>query len=316
MFAPTGDALLHDSSGGGEPLGTVLLEAATKTTSEALLVSPFVKASVLERLLSCVVASVAVTVVTRWRPDEIARGVSDLGIWEVLQNRVQGRLLLEPALHAKYYRFDEHAFIGSANLTASALGWKMPANVELLEVSRPLVAFEERLLRRAISATEDLRDVMADAASVIDIDGGLRHDVEAGLDEDARRTWIPKIRNPEDLYLAYSDRSVELGAASRNAARADLLALEVGRGLEREAFRVTVGALLLTMPYVARLDEFVEETRRFGEVRDWLAEELSLSRHEATITWQTLMRWLLYFLPSRYERTRPHYSEGFRRIGA
>jgi hypothetical protein len=68
---------------------------------------------------------------------------------------------------------------------------------------------------------------------------------------------------------------------------------------------------------VRAVDEFVALPRRFGEVRDMLAASLSTGGDapDATATWQTLMRWLLFFLPRRYKRTVPgHASEVFRRL--
>lgn len=309
--------MLPGSSGEAEPLGDLLLRVARQAESAVFLAAPFVKAAVVERLFAEVPGGVPVMLIMRWRPEEIANGVSDLEVWDLVRERGGAEMRLEPALHAKYYRFDQDALVGSANLTAAGLGWRLPSNIELLEPSSPLLGFEHELLRRSTVPTEDLRQVISDAADLIRVELAPTDIGEDGTQSDELRVaqpWLPDTRHPEDLYVAYRGDWRELTSATREAARCDLHALEVPPGLSRQAFEALVGTRLLTVRIIARLDSYLSESRRFGEVRDWLGNELSLSRDEASTLWQTLMRWLLYFHAARYERTRPHYSEGFRRV--
>lgn len=106
-------------------LGTQLEQLCAAGRRDILLVAPFVKAHTLERLLGQVAAEVAVRCVTRWRPEEIVAGVSDLEVWPLLRDRVQSSLWLHPDLHAKLYRADDTCLIGSANITDTALGWNI-----------------------------------------------------------------------------------------------------------------------------------------------------------------------------------------------
>ncbi len=104
------------------PLGEILLAAARQATDELLLVAPYIKLAALFKVLDVTPPSVKVRVVTRWRLDELAGGVSDIAIWPVLFARAQSELWLQPALHAKYYRADSRSLLGSANLTGAGLG--------------------------------------------------------------------------------------------------------------------------------------------------------------------------------------------------
>ncbi len=87
-------------------LGLRLTEFAGSTKSEIVLIAPFVKVDPLKRILGAVAADTAVTLVTRWRADEIAAGVSDVGVFEVIDS-IGGRVLLLNRLHAKYFRSDD-----------------------------------------------------------------------------------------------------------------------------------------------------------------------------------------------------------------
>ena len=298
---------------------------------DLVLIAPFMKARVLDQLLKDVSDEVRVRCVTRWKPDEIAAGVSDLGVFDVLSSRHRASLRLLPHLHAKYFRADGRCLIGSANLTASALGWISPCNVEILMEVAPtdprLQEFEHFALSEALIATAELRSLMEAAAeevlmcqreSALPISAIWRREAEDRTREAASNitmaTWLPAMRQPRDLYLAYAGRGDELSAASREAALRDLAVLDPTVGLPQEAFARVIAATLLQMPMLAEIDADVAKPRRFGAVRNLLASKTGQSRSQASDAWQTTIRWLLEFVPDRYGRTVPSHSEVFGRV--
>ncbi|NNJ13476.1 hypothetical protein EKD04_024430 [Chloroflexales bacterium ZM16-3] len=58
-------------------------------------------------------------------------------------------------------------------------------------------------------------------------------------------------------------------------------------------------------------------TQRFGAVRDVLARLpcAATPGFDATLAWQTLMRWLFHFLPVRYTRLPSRHAEVVGRAG-
>ena len=115
--------------------------------------------------------------------------------------------------------------------------------------------------------------------------------------------------------MGWSDR-VSTGAAE--AAKVDLLALVVPPGLDKTAFIDFVGARLLERDLIGAIDRFVRTPRRFGEIRS-LLQELQMQHRSPngnpSHEWQTLMRWLLFYIPGRYELRVANYSEIFSRFG-
>lgn len=146
-------------------LGTQLEKLCAEACNEVVLVAPFVKAFVLKELLAKISTDITVRCVTRWQPEEILRGVSDLEVWSLIKKRPRSSLLLRPDLHAKFYRADEKCLVGSANLTAKALGWSNLPNLELLvplTASEPtLKTFEAELFRGCVQVNESLFDQMS-----------------------------------------------------------------------------------------------------------------------------------------------------------
>ena len=235
-------------------------------------------------------------------------------------------MLLWPSLHAKYYRADSRCLIGSANLTAKALGWTHPSNIELLieaPATHPrLVAFEQHAVAEAQPATAELHALAVAAAEKIRQERDWPDQTMEGKDdvllldgvvEERTSSWLPSLRHPSDLYRAYSGPLDDLTSAARIAALRDLAVLDPPTGLSAETFPVVIAALLLQMPVIARIDAFVATSQRFGAVRDLIAFEQGISKKEASAAWQATMRWLLYFFPGRYLRCVPAHSEVFMR---
>lgn len=297
-----------------------LEDLCRSATRGLVLVAPFMKVGVLARLLHQLPTDVPVTAVTRWWPQEIAAGVSDIEIWDLFRTRAERRLWVRNDLHAKLYQADDTCLVGSANLTAKALGLSSPANFELLlqmPASDPtIVAFHSQLWNSAVEVTEDLFDLTRSLVDALTpLSGAIEIDAASVLiDSPELGRWLPQLRQPEDLRLAYEGRYDELSSAAAYAATVDLETLHVPRGLDGETFREFVGVALLRTPVIAGIDEFVSaDERRFGEMRRKLAELDPLS--DPSRDWQTIFRWLLYFLPDRYEYRRPHFSELIRRRG-
>lgn len=293
------------------PLGDLVLAAARRARVQAVLCAPFCKEATLGPLLDAIDSGIPVELFTRWRPEEIAAGVSDTGVLAEVERR-GGSVHLHDPLHAKLFRFDDRALVGSANLTASALGWSANANLELLvETSATLpeiAALEATLREESIAATAEIAAEVERAAALLPTAAQLSEKALV-VEADDRVPWHPLLREPRDLFIAYSEGVEKLTSASASAASSDLASLDIPAGFSRAAFESVIGTRLLQAPVVQAVDRALGESQRFGMTRDLLGEMLDMERREASHAWQTLMRWLLYFLPGRYDRTIPSYSE-------
>ena len=74
-------------------------------------------------------------------------------------------------------------------------------------------------------------------------------------------------------------------------------------------------AMLCQQPVVQAIDQVTAVPQRFGAVKGLLATRYKHQQgFDASYGWQTMMRWLLYFLPHRYSVSTPHHSEVFSRL--
>ncbi len=307
--------------------GFLLEKLCRKARRELVIAAPFIKVNALQRLLASVDTNLPVRCVTRWRIEELMSGVSDLAVWNVLSVRNNSSLWLRSDLHAKYYRGDEKCLIGSANITNAALGWSKLSNFELLisikHEHQELADFEKNLFVACVRVDESLynhvvktvdrisNQPVTNAPIIHEEPLTLPNSVELNRNLIPPESWLPTLRSPDILYKAYRGETAKFTMAQKEAALIDLASLPVPLGLSTDAFVASIAILLLQKPIIQAVDRFIVTSQRFGAVRDLLASLpcANYPNFDASDAWQTLMRWMLYFLPYRYKLKVPSYSE-------
>lgn len=282
--------------------GDVLLEHLGSASTKVVLCAPFIKAGVLQRLVSVLSHDVALDVVTRWHPREVAAGVSDLEVFDIIADRPRSRLRLLDNLHAKLYISDNRYLAGSANLTATALGWCDTPNLELLvPVSDDDASVRQCVeeIERARIATVEERDTVRKAA--LDLPA-LPLPLSAAVIEQMAVLWLPRSAAPARLFQAYRPQDRErLTKDNLKAADYDLSALGIPSGLNHQAFIHEVGKRLGEMPAVAAILKAAE-----GDLTDDAATALINTLvpnpdMPASVGWLIVREWLTVFMGDRYE---------------
>jgi hypothetical protein len=301
-------------------IGQNLVDVVQNTQHELWIVAPFIKLNALSRLINELNQQVKIHCFTRWRPEEIAIGVSDIDIWLLLKDRGNSQLWIRSDLHAKYYRADKTCLIGSANLTATALGWASNPNLELLldvPINHPsLVNFETELMAKAILVNDALYQQTKELVTQLEPEiKSLQYlEQEVASTEISiidLETWLPSLRNPEQLYWAYQGEKGKFSSGIYDIAILDLQVLNIPKGLSKSSFESYVGYSLLQLPIIQKVDIFVAQPRRFGEVSAYLKTLpcANVPDFDSKFAWQTLMRWLLFFLPTRYNQWVANHTE-------
>ena len=260
-----------------------------------LLVAPYIKANMLEWLLSKMNGKVPLVCITRWRPEDILGGASDLSCRPQITER-GGDFLLHSNLHAKYYRGGSRILVGSANISWSALGEGHRANLEILCAPGDDFdsgAFEKRLLSesRTVSDPEYERWLFLEAMEVPA--PSLRYSFE---EVSPFAFWMPRTRDPRHLYWFYQGESrLVVDQDEATSAKLDLELLAVPRGLGIEEFNCWVGACILSAPFF----EIVRRLRGLPHEERWrrIAEDWKVSLSVASWHQETAEAWFRSFLP-------------------
>lgn len=292
--------------------------AVAKSARHAVIAAPFITSSGMATLLDALPKEARIGVFTRWRASEVASGVSDPKMLLSVLER-HGTVRLVDNLHAKVYLFDDRvAFVGSANLTEAALGISSDPNLEAVVALTPpptgLFVFLHRLGALSTLATEAEMLRMLDAAGKIPkVEGGA--DERMSLIELESGDKFPRLRSPERLFEVYCDLRSALTVEEREQALDDLVVLRLRDGMAPTEFTNAVAAFLLNSLEVQGLDRYLDRPRRFGEITSYLAgRHACANRQTCQRHAQTLVRWLLFFLPSRYRTRQPNYSEILEKI--
>lgn len=272
-----------------------------------LLCAPFIKVGVLRTLLSGVHNDVSVRVITRWRAAEVAAGVSDLDVFELVNERPNTELALLNDLHAKLYLADERGLAGSANLTAPALGWADSSNIEFLmpvATSDEEVAHLLRQLEHAKPATYIIRSAVeaeAAALSVARLDEGK--DVSDDMYATRRQAWLPSCAAPGRLRAIYENpKTTTVVEGTREEGLADLQDLHIPSGLSSSEFRKSVHDTLLRMPAFRRIIDRIPQGLTDSDGTELVAQvRPDLSQSNAALQWRIVRDWISEFFQDEFE---------------
>lgn len=289
---------------------------------EVVLVAPFIKATAFKRLLDAVRPEVGIRTFTRWRVDEVAAGVSDLSVLDLVEAHGGAELHLCDELHAKVFLVDRAAaLVGSANITSAALGLSSRPNLEVLQASalapgtaRLFVAELEDRSRPATRAEAEAIRAAVEMLGPKPPNAASPPDAQDEGDAAEAPSWFPAFRSPDRLYALAVDEDWLRRAGSGEPALRDLVALAPPLDAGEAAFDAHVRAVLLGSSLVASLEAFLVAPQRFGALTDWLRTVLPEADHEGRqAAGQTLIRWLTYFAPDRFDVGVPGaYSEVLR----
>ena len=273
----------------------ILLKGAQK---QILLCSPFIKANVLETILFVVPDSIPVRIVTRWRANEIAMGISDLEVFDLANNRPKTQLELLNNLHAKLYLADDDCLVGSANLTGVALGWSIQNNIEILVPARttdPDIASLLEQLDCAVLATSKTRAEVEAVAASFELAKFFK--TEKLANGNNVFVWLPSCAAPDKLYEIYRDRWTDVVAkGTREDGVADLKNLLIKNGLSRAEFKSAMQDALLMMPAIASIAERVSRGIT-NQVGFKLIERVrpDLTEQDVEKQWRIVKDWLSVF---------------------
>ncbi len=268
------------------------LLAAISTAETLTVAAPYIKADALIQLLTNLAPTAQLVCITRWKPQDLALGASDLECRQIVLDQ-GGQFLLHPTLHAKYYRFDETILIGSANLTLSGMGWRPRANTEILTSPSDAFdhrAFESELLGRARPVSDAEYEYWA-AVPIGPIEPRVeRQQVRQQLN------WRPVTREFENLARAYYGRLSAIPSSDEaRRAQGDIAALGLQSNLLPDALRRLVTTSLLASPYASDVLR-VQHMDAVDAARE-LATSYDLPLHLARRDMETVHNWLRELAP-------------------
>ncbi len=267
--------------------------------ADVSIIAPFIKVDALQLLLQALPVGAYLTCITRWLPREVAAGVSDPEILDVLEERGNFSLFLVERLHAKIYIAGNRCLAGSPNVTLAGMGEGGGAkNIEILvetKIDDPsIVATLREIEQEKRPATKAM------VQTVLRLANSLSASKAVNLDA----PWFPSSRQAKQAYRFYtqpSDEDEYVGSADR-ILLADLARANLQPGLKEEEFRAAIRSLLETIPIAEIILNTTEDKifthadthHHFEEL-----EELAGGHFSANDLWLAFVEWMAYFFPDK-----------------
>lgn len=286
-------------------IGERLLSVLSKAESSVRIAAPFIKVHSLERALSAIPEEVEVACVTRWRVEDIAGGVCDVEIFDHLQNRKHGTLLVHPHLHAKFFASDHACLVGSANLTHTALGWRSPSNLELLieldAREHGLNDWWDGLVGSSIVATQEMKAALAHQADGLRLSGEFIPRPEADPENSNEGTiWAPQCPRWSGLWEAYVGDEDQMPASAMRSARKDLEALCIPPSLNEIEFGSALATFFRETSVFQEIEKLSKSSLTDATAHMMLQSLCTISAKEAPRRWQLIKNWLAALYPDEY----------------
>jgi hypothetical protein len=279
------------------------LLAMLNGAAQLVIVAPFIKTAALRRIVDALAGGAELTVYTRWRPEEVAAGVSDLEVLDLVEAS-GGTVYLHPLVHAKAYVVSDRALVGSSNVTFTGLGWAGVSSIENLhEVPRAdpmLSALLNTLAAASSRATAAIQQDVSQNASNLKQRQLTWEIPDQYLEGAVSAFWVPRFNVPESVWAAYKG---EREKAVQDLVLRDLSALGMPLGIDDEqTFRSLVG-LALAQGFTGRL---IQECAGLNAVdaadrlRSLLLEAgAPMPAGSLGERYQAFARWVAYFVPHR-----------------
>ncbi len=274
-----------------ETHGERIRELLAGATEEARIIAPFIKVRTFRSLLRAVPPGVRLLCVTRWLPQDVADGISDVEVLDVLDERGDYRLTLVDTLHAKVYMAGERCLVGSANVTAAGLGDERDSgNVEVLvekTASDPdIVALMDQIARLEHVATKGLAEAVQTLAQSLP---------EDRLSVNAVAPWHPRSRKPELAYRFYSTPPRGFLKAAHQSVVRDLQESSLPPGLSEEEFTWAIRKSLAEIKPATRLlrgEGDLMLTR--GEAFEYF-QRAAAGKTTPNDLWMAFVEWMAHF---------------------
>ena len=256
------------------------------------IISPFIKVNAIRSLLDVIPSHAYLRCVTRWLPREIAAGVSDPEILEILEERGNSSLSLVDRLHAKLYIAGDRCLAGSANVTLAGLGEGGDYNnIEVLvetTITDPGIA---ATLAEISQAERPATKIVAQTARRLADSISASMTPEVAIEE----PWFPASRRPEHAYMFYTQPPSGYAGAADLMLLTDLATSNLQPGLEEREFQAAVRSLLASIPIAATLLEASEDTTLTrAEARVYL-EKITGDEFSTNDLWLAFVNWMAYF---------------------
>jgi hypothetical protein len=305
------------------------LQNLVAESENLLMISPYIKATVLNDLLSKKSRKSNATIITTWYPEDILKGVSDLETYEVTK-KYNCPLLLNQRIHLKaYLNYNQSGIIGSANLTQKGLGLVDHYNYEAaaivdLELTDRL--YFDRIIEEGILVTDSLFNSVKKQLAEVKLPDEAPLEFQFDFTgANYLLTSLPMIQSVDVLYKIYCSPD-SYTQHEQQCAMADLRRYKiVVNKMNRDVFLKNIKKSFFDHPFIKDILAYNNSGerngiigRRFGDLRQWIKDNTTTVpvpvSPEVNEPLNNVLNWVVE-LSLDYEKYQPGHTIILRKVG-
>ena len=241
-----------------------ITDLVTSATEEIIVFSPYVKHDALLNLLSSINNNSHVTIITSWKPHDVAYGSTDLSIYPFCKDNGH-TLLINNQIHLKSIIIDNmsKAYTGSANITQRGLGYSSTFNYEIGTITTAIdikdkVYFDE-IIESSKKVDDEYYQNILDQAEKLD-----RPDIEEKFEEPISDnsnfllTSLPMCENVEEFFSIYSaDEQSSFNDIEIRSAEHDRRLYKLEKELDKGNFFSALKTSFSRHPFIIVYKDFI-----------------------------------------------------------
>ncbi len=290
---------------------------------ELMIISPYIKVKVLEKLLDNVKAK-KITVITTWKLRDMQFGSSDIELYKFCEK--EGiNLHLNQKIHLKVIIRDcDSCIMGSANISNNGLALVDNHNYELINKIDKLddssISYFKKILDEAILVTEEIYEQFKEDLKNLPKLEKIKEPIIKNPKKDFLISTLPMSYSIDDFFKIYSNNFKGSSRERIACAIHDAELYNVPENLSENEFVSHLKRKFFKSPFVSELLKFInEEERYFGRVKKWIQDNCTNvpipSRRNLTGNIQVLYKWIEKLSDGLYEVDIPgKHSQRIRRV--
>lgn len=295
-------------------------EYVSRIKENLLIISPYIKTSVLSDLLSNSRAK-PITIMTTWKLRDLQLGSSDLELYNYCKKR--GIFLyLNNRVHLKAFidNYKECIF-GSANISKSGLALREDYNYELMKKIEKLdsrtILYFKKILNESILVNQDIYEEYkkelgklkpAEKIKEIEIE-------KIESKKDFLISSLPMSYHIKELFHLYSKNFKSKFKEKKECAIHDVALYNIPFGLKEKEFNLFLSKSFFKAKFIIKFLKILDENGLyFGRVKEWIQNNCTdvpvPSRRSLTGNIQVLYRWITELSNGKYKIDVPYrYSQ-------
>lgn len=266
--------MLRSNSNFTADLESLILNAQ----DDIIIFSPYIKFKALSSLLKNHNSRVPITIITTWKPHDIAFGASDISVYPFCKDR-NFNLLINNKIHLKSILIDNmtKAYIGSANITGKGLGYNPSFNYEIGTLTSQITVHDKTYFDEIIESSRLVDDKyyldIKKQCKELDKPEIENHFIEPELtNNNFLLTLLPMCDSVEEFFSIYSEKDQDsLSEVKIRSANHDRRLYKLKKNLGKELFYEKLKISFKDNLFIKAYKDFIgNEEKRFGEITHWL----------------------------------------------